>query len=226
MRCLTPARSAATLTLAGLALAAVAAAQAPRWSESAHIDRLYNVNDQVWVLQGKYLAAPRFKSEKGAPALVVECQPGVHKTIIGWHTAAYTLGHFVAAYIDTGAMIETGLIAGTDVSGATLDYRLDDGKLRSTTTGYSKDFTSLYLSVQDFATLLFGSGGYWQRREDTLHPVHLVTAGVGEYVAGEIEMQWQMPDPAGVANACGIIAHKGKSPATASPQASSGRPGH
>jgi hypothetical protein len=45
-------------------------------------------------------------------------------------------------------------------------------------------------------------------KENTSPPVRKVIIGFDEYLGGEVVMQFEMPDPTEIADACGVIWHK------------------
>ena len=91
-----------------------------------------------------------------------------------------------------------------------MKYRLDDGeKLQNISLwSHSTDYSSVFFSNTDLNTLLYGHFMPCTRRNHDAGPVKKVVIGLYEYLGGEVVMQFDMPDPSEVVEACGVIWHK------------------
>ncbi|MGH9466868.1 MAG: hypothetical protein ACRD1Y_05890 [Terriglobales bacterium] len=73
-----------------------AAFQTPGWVGTPHVDPLHRINDEVWVLKGKYAIAPHSKTTRTGPEIVAECKPGWTRSTYGWGRG-WAKGTFVTA---------------------------------------------------------------------------------------------------------------------------------
>jgi len=157
---------------------------------------------------GKFLTAPSGDSAKLPPVMIVRCIPG--KNMHG-----KTNGKFSSGYIFVGGVLDT-TVSESGNSVVKVEYRLDDGKLQPESWGRSTNFSAIFMSHPDcqlcgsgydhFANLLYGHHLY--HKENTSPQIKKVVLGVPEFLGGEIVMQFDLPDSAEVAEACGIIMHK------------------
>lgn len=163
-------------------------------------DPLQEINFQQWTLNGTFLIAPQGIPARARPELVVRCQPGRHNF-------GHTRGTFISGYIYVGAIVggQNDYTPG-DVG---FQFRLDDGKLQSAAWQHSTDFSSVFFSSEDFNNFLFGH--MLPHKTHTNPPVKKVIVGLQQYLGGEVEMEFDMPDPTAVGNACGAIWHRKRS---------------
>ena len=87
-----------------------------------------------------------------------------------------------------------------------VEFRLDDGKLRQTAWASSTNGAGAFFTSADFNNLLYGH--LLPHKESTGGAIRKVILGVPEYLGGEIEAAFEMPEPGDVADVCGVIAHK------------------
>jgi len=85
---------------------------------------------------------------------------------------------------------------------------LDEGKLQTDNWSTSTDHSSAFFNDLALNTLLYGH--FMPRKEDTNEQVHKVIIGIDEALAGEVQIQFDMPDATAVAEACGVVMHKKK----------------
>jgi hypothetical protein len=85
-------------------------------------------------------------------------------------------------------------------------YRLDDSKVHEEPWGQSTDYSAIFLGETELDTILYGH--FMPHKENTSPPVKKLVVAFDEYLGGEIVMQFDMPDPTEVAEACGAIWHK------------------
>jgi hypothetical protein len=83
---------------------------------------------------------------------------------------------------------------------------LDDGNLQERPWVSSTDGAGAFFAVEDLDNLLYGH--LLTHKENTNPPVRKVTLGVPQYLGGEIEVEFDMPEPGDVAEVCGAIAHR------------------
>lgn len=88
----------------------------------------------------------------------------------------------------------------------TVQYRLDDGKIQAENWSPSTDRTSAFFDAATFNNLLYGH--ILPHKENTSAPIRKLAIAINEYLAGEIVMQFDMPDPTQVADFCGTLFHK------------------
>ena len=171
-------------------------AQAPDagWSKEEKTDALRDTHYLQIVLTGRFLTPPRQTSPD--PKLVVQCLPGEHS--VGDHV--FTNGRYLASYLIVGPVLDSQL------SGLTVQYRLDDGKIQTERWGISTDFSSAFFPSTTLNNLLYGH--VMAQKEGTNAPIHKVVIAADEFVGGEIVMQFDMPAPESVAEACGVVVHK------------------
>jgi hypothetical protein len=87
-----------------------------------------------------------------------------------------------------------------------VQYRLDDGKIQTERWGISTDFSSAFFAEATLNNLLYGH--VMAHREGSSAPVRKIVVATDEFVGGEIVIQFDMPEPDAVAEACGVIVHK------------------
>jgi hypothetical protein len=191
---MTPSR--AVIVNAALLIASSALAQAPGagWGKEEKTDALRGTHYLQFLLMGRFLTPPRQTSPD--PKLVVQCLPGEHS--VGYHV--FTNGRYIASYLIVGPVLNSQL------SGLAVQYRLDDGKIQPELWGISTDFSSAFFSGTTLNNLLYGH--VMAHKEGTSAPVHKLVIATDEFVGGEIVMQFDMPEPENVAEACGVVVHK------------------
>jgi hypothetical protein len=105
------------------------------------------------------------------------------------------------------------------VSGLNVQYRLDDGKVKSfPPLSHSTDFSAIYLSdtlgnFSDFKDIILGDLLYSHKaayKENTSVPARKAVIQVSEYLGGNITMEFDFPDPTEVADSCGLFLYKKK----------------
>ncbi|MGH9466867.1 MAG: hypothetical protein ACRD1Y_05885 [Terriglobales bacterium] len=96
-------------------------------------------------------------------------------------------------------------IGAEDDGAVTMEFRLDNRKIQTQTFARSTDYSAVFLNEQEFDNLLFGH--IVPHKTHSSPPVHALIAGVDELDGAEVEMEWRMPDPTAVGNACGAIVY-------------------
>lgn len=178
---------------------------AAQWTMSKHVDALSGKSWQRWVLLGKYLVAPRGAREKW-PSIVVDCQPGRYR---GGHER----GEFLKGFIDVGAVVASHNGPWGAAVADTVELRLDQRKPQDAGDwDVSTDYSSVSFSGVDFDNLLYGH--LLLHKAHTTPPVKTVIVRVQQYLSGNVGMEFEMPDPQAVADACGAIWHKKATPKT------------
>jgi hypothetical protein len=172
------------------------------WIREDKIDQFRGTKYVQFALPGRYLTPPSNSSTDFFPTIVVRCLPGENSK-----------GHRKGKLID--GRISVGTIVDTDVaeSGSVLtlvQYRLDDGKVQAENWPHSTNFSAIFFGGlfpdSDLSNILYGHVFY--HKENTTPPVRKLVVSVPEYLAGDVVMQFDLPDPAEVAEACGVIWHK------------------
>jgi hypothetical protein len=180
----------------GAAVVGRSAAQQPDlvWHKEEKIDAFRGTHYLQFTLDGRFLSPP--KNSSSFPLLVVHCLPEKHS--VGYHV--FTNGRRLASYLIVGPVLDSHL------SGLTVQYRLDDGKIQTEKWGISTDFSSAFFPDTTLNNLLYGH--ILPHKENSSAPVRKLVIATDEFVGGEIVMQFDMPDPESVAEACGIVIHK------------------
>ncbi|HET9183316.1 MAG TPA: hypothetical protein VFP59_14355 [Candidatus Angelobacter sp.] len=167
------------------------------WKREDKTDQLRGTSYAEFTLPGRFLTPPQ-KPQAALPFFIVDCEPGKPKRVNG----GYTHGKLLNAYMLLSAVAErTG-------DHAVVQYRLDDGKMHTEDWGISKDHTAIYPSVIELNTVLYGH--FMKHKEGTNPPVRKLVIAVDEHRGGQIVMQFDMPDPTAMADACGILIRKQK----------------
>jgi hypothetical protein len=194
---------------AGIFLATLGTAQAQvNWQRSEINDALRRVSYTRFVLQGKYLVSPKNQNAGELPALVVHCSPAQHS--VGYHI--FTNGRFLAGYLVSGTIVNSQVMVHEGFLGTTFPvvvpvmFRLDDGKLQTENWSVSTDHTSAFFGSDTVNNFLYGH--IFPHKDGKGDPVHRIVLGLDEAVAGEVQIQFDMPDPTPVAEACGVVVHK------------------
>jgi len=197
--------SALAIGVAAFITAAMVNAQSSAWIETDRYDPLHQTSFKEFSLQGRFLIPPR-QSNLSAPVLMLHCQPGRHD-----HkgTKSYSSGRFIEGWIATGAVLNSA--AGKLGASITVEYRLDGKKLQTDSWEVISDHSGILLNRPfcgdcNLNNLLYGH--VLPHKEGTNPQVRRIILGVSEYLAGQIQMQFDLPDSTEVANACGVIEHK------------------
>lgn len=171
--------------------------QQANWTKEDKEDALRGTRFVQYTLQGKFLTAPRNVAADAKPSIVVRCTPGSFER-------GHLHGKFMNGYVYVGTVVDSQ--ERTTSTGLHVHFRLDDGKLQTAPWGVSTDYSSMFFGSIDFNTLLYGH--FMPHKEGTNPPVKKVVLGVDEFLGGEVVMQFDMPDPAEVADACAALWHK------------------
>lgn len=173
------------------------------WQASALTDPLRGTKYTQFTLKGIFVTPPRQPTES-QPSLVVECMPGKRLRVYG--------GTFLTGYLSTGTVLNSvvvqhdSVLGGTSYPSAVLaSFRLDDGKIKQEYWSPSTDGTGAFFKDVTLNTLLYGH--FLPHKPNTSPPVRKVVIGINEYLASEVVVQFDMPDPREVADACGGLYH-------------------
>jgi hypothetical protein len=179
-----------------LALAQQQPSSAQEWQRTEETDAFRGTSFSQFTLAGKFLAPPTNHASE-APTLVVQCVAGRH-LLRGIH--AFTNGKLLSAYLIVGTVLNSH-------SGEiTVQYRLDDGKIQPDWWHPGTDGMAAFLPESALDNLLYGHT--LLHKEGTNPPVRKVVISLDEYLASEVVMQFDMPDPTQVAETCGVVYHK------------------
>lgn len=162
-------------------------APARGWQQTQKADANRDILSNQFTLAGKFLTKP--KSDPGAPpTLVVSCR------------ARGSKGRFSSGSVNPGVPLNIEYVEPPEIKGGisyypkvTTRYRLDDGKEEKEQWSAGADKASATFSKAMLEKML---------------RAHTVQITVSEYRAGEISMQFDIPDSALVENACGFTARK------------------
>jgi hypothetical protein len=178
------------------------------WQRSVVDDPLRKASFSQFLLQGKYLVAPTTQKPDEFPALVVRCSAVPHS--VGYHI--FVNGTFLAGYLVTGAIVNSQVTIHEGIFGTTFPvvlpvlFRLDDKKLQTENWSTSTDHSAAFFGGTTLNNLLYGH--LLPHKENTSGQVRKVTIGFDEAFAGEVQIQFDMPDATEVAEACGAVLHK------------------
>jgi hypothetical protein len=193
-----------------LALLLVPAIAMPQgWARIEKTDALRGTPYTRFILEGKFLEAPQ-QSRTASPTFVVECDPSRERA------RGHVHGKLLDAYIAVGAVLDTAV--GPGGSELEVQYRLDDGKVKSDVWSHSTDFSAIFLSSPrasfvDLKDEILGKLLYSHKaiyKENTSLPAKKAVIRVSEYLGGNITMEFDFPDPTDVADACGLFLYKKK----------------
>jgi hypothetical protein len=189
-------------TWAVLLLALADSSFAQTWVKVEKTDPLRGTHYVQYSLDGVFLTPPQSAVPGSHPTIIAQCTPGD----FDHHTAH---GKIIKAYIYVGGVLDSQV---TSESGSRVkvQFRLDDGKLQTdywtASTNFSALFFNPYFPDGGFANMLYGHE--LPHKQNTSPPIKKVVLGVPEYLGGEVVIQFDMPDPTEVADACGEITHK------------------
>jgi hypothetical protein len=175
-----------------LCFASLCVGQSASWGREEKTDPLRDRAYSQFTLTGKFLTAPTQATEP--PVFIVNCIPGNHHKIYG----GFINGKFLDAYVSA-----RGVLDRTPKGHVAIQYRLDDGKMHTEYWGADTDGTSAFLPDVELNTIFYGH--FTKHKEGTNPPVHKVVMGMHENVGTEIVIQFDMPDPDQVADACGLL---------------------
>lgn len=209
-----------TKVFLALLLVPASALSQERWTRIEKTDALRGTTSTRFTLEGKFLEAPQ-QSKMSSPTFVVDCDPSK------WRVSRHQHGKLLDAYIAVGAVLDTkvglepGLVGQRVVSGLNVQYRLDDGKVKSfPPLSHSTDFSAIFLSdtlgnFRDFKDIILGDLLYSHKaayKENTSVPARKAVIQVSEYLGGNITMEFDFPDPTEVADSCGLFLYKKQQP--------------
>jgi len=86
------------------------------------------------------------------------------------------------------------------------DWLIGEGKLQTENWKTSTDHSAAFFGSDTLSNLLYGH--FLRHKENTSGQVHRVIIGLNEAFAGEVQIQFDMPDATEVAEACGAVLHK------------------
>jgi hypothetical protein len=162
--------------------------QAENWHASKENDPLHGTSFDKFVLNGEYLRAPEVQT-RSIPAFVVLCDRG----------------KFKQGYLDVGAVVAyTGTSPLSGASRSHIEMRFDDRK--KTDDDYlniSNDHKALFFN--DVQLVKFMTSKLLGHPSDPKALVHHLILGVGEALANQVVIQFDMPqDHSAIIDACGL----------------------
>jgi hypothetical protein len=182
------------LMLSGAALTSIASAQNTDFKVGEEADPLRGTTVTTYQLEGKFLKKPQ-NVTADYPSMILKCQKGVFER----GTAA---GKFQAGYIYVGDITDSG---GASANRVHVQLKLDEGKLQDAYWNNSTDFSSIFFSQMDLNNLFYGH--MLPHKPNTSPQVQKVLIGVQEWQAGEVVMEFDLPNVENVADSCGCINH-------------------
>jgi hypothetical protein len=177
---------------AGLSFGAFAKPQpaaGPDWQESQRTD-YHGAPYTQFILTGRFVKRPHGEVT-APPSLVVNCEPSKESR---WSRVG-----FREATLRVGTNLKIDYIEPEEIRGMSYDpkvtvrYRLDDGKEEQEEWAPGADKTSSLIN-KDTVRKFLGA--------------HTVLISVNEDGAGEVEMQFDLPDPGKVSQACHLKIHR------------------
>jgi hypothetical protein len=160
---------------------------APKWRQSQKKDMIRGIDYTQFTLAGKFLKWPE-KDASNRPTLEVDCE--IDKRSSG------SKGKFWRAFFLAGTPLTTEYVEPNEITAGIsyyqkipVHYRLDDGKEKNEqwSPGLDKNSASI-------------PKGVFKR----MFEAHAVVISVNEINAAEVSAQFEMPDTAEIAQACGI----------------------
>jgi hypothetical protein len=178
--------------LVSVAFAAIAQQQSSsvrKWQQSQKTDAVRGTPYARFTLMGKFLRSPSEASND--PALAVDCVPSKVS-----HKAE---GKFVAGNLIVGVSLKIDYVEPEEIHGTSyyqkvsVRYRFDDGKEEGEKWTPGTDKTSASFSKDLLEKIL------------RAHTVEITAQDAG---GSQVVMQFEMPDPAPVEEACDVDVHK------------------
>lgn len=166
------------------------------WLREDKTDPLRGTSYAQFLITGKFLTPPK-TANSDTPSFVVKCIPGGHKRVSG----GYINGKLLDAYMNVHAVLDR-----TPRGHVVVQYRLDDGKMHTENWNVGTDGTAVFLPEIELNTVLYGH--FLPHKEGTNPPTRKVVIGVDEYMGTEVVMQFDLPDPTEMADACGVLIRK------------------
>jgi len=170
--------------------------QTDKWQRVDKSDPLRGTSYSQFALDGKFLTPPKVATSD-TPFFIVKCIPGGHKKVGG----GYINGKLMDAYITVHGVVDR-----TPRGHVVVQYRLDDGKMHTEDWNIGSDGTAIFPPEIELNTVLYGH--FTKHKEGTNPPTRKLVIGVDEYMGSEIVMQFDLPDPTEMADACGLLIRK------------------
>ena len=169
--------------------------QSPAWIEESKTDAFSNVSFMQFSLQGKFLSAPQ-DGRLTSPVMILKCVPSHHG--LGFHI--WKNGDLISASISFGSVVNS---QGTVIPAL---YRLDDGKVHSTSLSPATNGTGAFLHDYDVNDFFFGHTG--AHKENSSPQIAKVVISVDQFEAGKIVAEFDLPKSSDVPDKCGLIYHR------------------
>jgi hypothetical protein len=161
---------------------------ANEWHSGVKSDPLTGKSYTLFTLNGKFLVPPS-RANTDPPLISLRCDPSPDHGRI--------LGKLVDGFIVVNAVID---IKNGDTP--TVQYRLDDGKLQSAyDVSYSTDYQAMHINGLLLNNMIWGHNLF--HKPGSSPQVRKFVIAVQEHLAGQVVMQFDMPDAKQVAAACG-----------------------
>lgn len=173
------------------------------WARADKTDALRGTAYSRFTLEGKFLEAPR-QGHASSPTFVVDCDSTKHRV------RGHQIGQLLDAYISVGTVIDSILGGGGEHLFG--EYRVDDGKVKTAVWSYSSNYAAIVLSSPTgeegnfemyLDDLLYSHKAVY--KENTSVQAKKAVIRVSEFLGGNITMEFDLPDPAVVADSCGLF---------------------
>lgn len=154
-------------------------ASAQEWQVTPKSDPLTGKSYTLYTLTGKFLTPPAHGSGE-PPVISLSCDP--------------TPWHRISGQLLSGFLVVNTVIDLKNGEQGTVQFRLDDGKLQSPVSSleYSTDYQAIHLDGLFVNNIIWGH--IITHKKGTNLQVKKVVIGVQEHLAGNVVMQFDMPD--------------------------------
>jgi hypothetical protein len=177
-----------------LCFAIASLAQLAIWQREDKTDPLRGAAIAQYSLTGKFLTPPK-RSPEAPPVFVIKCNAGTKRSRSGLLD-----GKLLDAFIAIGAEISHSSAK------VPVQYRLDDGKMHNEAWNIGAGGTAVFLPPLELNTVLYGH--FLTHKEGTNPPVRKLVLGLNEHRGAEVVVQFDLPDPDEMADACGLLYRK------------------
>ena len=169
------------------------------WEKSEQRDTFRDKTVVQFELKGSFLTPPS-EAAIGAPSLIAHCEPGKH---------LLTNGKFLDAFVLVGAVVgakvelrQNAIVGSSSPVVVPVQYRLDGGKVQREEWKPREDHRGAYFKDSTLNNLLFGHT--LPHKPGSGDAIRKATIALDEFMHGEVVMQFEMPNPDQIADACGV----------------------
>lgn len=156
------------------------------WYKAETTDPMRGYHGVNYRLYGEFLVKPN-RGSSTVPMLDIYCSPGKWRKFNG---------RLAKAFVDVGAVLDAS-------SGEIrVAFRLDGGKLQDQPWGVSTNYNAISIGEGELDNILYGH--ILPHKKNKGEQVHEILIGVHEYLGGEIQMKFTLPDASEIADVCGV----------------------